>query len=510
MTASSQSDDHSCRSAALQAHAAGLSVWPPEEDGTKQPLRRLNGETWKAGQQAPLSEETLRSLYANDRRGVGVICGAVSRNLEGLDFDDLATYLAFKEAAEAVGLGDVLARIEAGYLERTPKDGRHCLYYCQEIAGNTKLAQRPGIGGEGRPGVMALIETKGEGGFLIVSPSGGSVHPSGRPYELMAGGFNSIATVTPEERRQLLDLARTFDEMPLRDADTETSAAEQSSARPGDEFNRRATWAEVLEPAGWALLYARGATDYWRRPGKDFGASATTNHRESDLLYVFSTSTVFEAGRGYSKFAAYAILFHGGDFGVAAGELRRRGYGETLPSPAAGPEAANGAALSQRDVASAVVLPLTDLGNAERLVAQFGDELRFEKASGHWHTWSGQRWERDELLRMEALAAKTARNIYHEAAEAESRSGRDELGRHAKASESRVKQRALVASAQHMRPSILSVPTPRTRAASGMPSSSPSPGAFASSVSSIPSSPAEKTEPSSVAINACSLRGAWD
>lgn len=44
----------------------------------------------------------------------------------------------------------------------------------------------------------------------------------------------------------------------------------------------------------------------------------------SDLLYVFSTSTIFEAGRAYSKFAAYAILEHGGEFRAAARALAAR------------------------------------------------------------------------------------------------------------------------------------------------------------------------------------------
>jgi putative DNA primase/helicase len=38
--------------------------------------------------------------------------------------------------------------------------------------------------------------------------------------------------------------------------------------------------------------------------------------------------------------------------------------------------------------------PLTDLGNAERLVAKHGDDLRFVPELG-WHVWDGQRWRRD-------------------------------------------------------------------------------------------------------------------
>jgi hypothetical protein len=44
-------------------------------------------------------------------------------------------------------------------------------------------------------------------------------------------------------------------------------------------------------------------------------------------LYVFSTSTEFEAERGYSKFSAYALLDHGRDFQAAAKALGQAGYG---------------------------------------------------------------------------------------------------------------------------------------------------------------------------------------
>src|SRR5207249_11853439 len=68
-----------------------------------------------------------------------------------------------------------------------------------------------------------------------------------------------------------------------------------------------------------------------RRPGKPGpGPSATTDHGGTAYLYVFSTSTVFEAERGYSKFSAYALLEHGGDVHAAAKELYAEGYGERV------------------------------------------------------------------------------------------------------------------------------------------------------------------------------------
>lgn len=54
-----------------------------------------------------------------------------------------------------------------------------------------------------------LIETRGEGGFIITAPSHGTVNPDG-DYKLKYGGLDSIPSITPEERQQLFDVAKSF------------------------------------------------------------------------------------------------------------------------------------------------------------------------------------------------------------------------------------------------------------------------------------------------------------
>lgn len=44
------------------------------------------------------------------------------------------------------------------------------------------------------------------------------------------------------------------------------------------------------------------------------------------MLYVFSTSTEFEIERGYSKFAAFALLNFNDDYEAAARDLAARGF----------------------------------------------------------------------------------------------------------------------------------------------------------------------------------------
>lgn len=319
--------------AALLASSAGLSVFPPKEDGSKKPDTRR----WvdyvhpdSEGQFVRLSDDEIRRTYANRRTGVGVFTGLPSGGVELFEFDDRATYERFLDVADEAGLGDVVHRIRAGYEETTPNEGIHWFYRCAEVAGNTKLATRPAPTPGNRHNVKTLIETRGNGGYAVTAPSSGGVHPTGRPYVQVSGGFDTIAAITPEERAALWQLARSFDEMPVREQriprQQPNQTAKESGERPGDDFNRRADWSDIL--ADWTFVFEREGTRYLRRPGKQFGISATLNHTGRDTLIVFSTSTPFEtAPTSYSKFAAYALLNHGNDYHAAASTLAAQGYG---------------------------------------------------------------------------------------------------------------------------------------------------------------------------------------
>ena len=62
---------------------AGISVVPPREDGTKAPLG-----SWRIFQERlPYLQELDEWYRADNNQGIGVVCGAVSGNLEALDFD---------------------------------------------------------------------------------------------------------------------------------------------------------------------------------------------------------------------------------------------------------------------------------------------------------------------------------------------------------------------------------------------------------------------------------------
>lgn len=383
----------------------GFSCVPVAEDGSKRP----DLLTWKTYQERLPTIEELTQWFPPHRTGIGIITGAISGNAEVLDFDQWDVYQSFCERAHLEQLGPLLDRVRAGYEERSP-NGVHLLWRCPTIDGNTKLASN---------GKKATIETRGEGGFCIVAPSHGRVHASGLSYQLLQGGPAHIVTISATEREALLVLCRTFDTSPPRPEQfpSMTSSGARNGDRPGDLYAAATTWREILEPHGWVWLYRYGEVDYWRRPGKQYGASATTNYAGSDLFYCFSSSTPFSQERGYGKFSVYALLNHGSDFQAAAYALASKGYSSSPPLPPllnSRAQETNPHPTEQGTVAPS--LPLTDAGNAERLVARHGTRLRWCAPWKKWLFWDGKQWGVDQIGSAKQLALETIRALYGEAA----------------------------------------------------------------------------------------------
>ncbi|MEJ7872120.1 MAG: phage/plasmid primase, P4 family [Rubrobacteraceae bacterium] len=91
---------------------------------------------------------------------------------------------------------------------------------------------------------------------------------------------------------------------------------------------------------------------------------------------------------------------------------------------------------------------LTDLGNASRLIAHHGEDLRYCYPWGSWLIWDGRRWSLDESGEIHRRAKRTVREIYREAADAADDETRKALGKHAKASEAENRIQAMISLAK--------------------------------------------------------------
>jgi len=353
MTAARIPADRSMGKQAQAYLSAGLCVLPAWRDQKRPTV------AWKAFQTRLPTPSEVDAWFSNGHSALCVLTGEVSDRTELIDFDnggELFERWCDKVRAAAPGL------LERLVLSKTQSNGRHAAYrHDAEVCGNLKLAQRRLNDGK----VVTLIETRGEGGLFLCAPTDG--------YELIQADLCDLPVLTEAERDVLLQAAWELNEYlpPVVDGPTVSADIGQRSVssvgqaelsaenshraacplnngivgqrsplsvgqcscppenvdRPGDVFNHRGDVRAVLEQCGWVRTKG-GDNEYWRRPGKESGTSATLKDR---VFYVFSSNAApFEPNQPYSPFAVYTLLNHGGNYEQAARSLRELGYGNHL------------------------------------------------------------------------------------------------------------------------------------------------------------------------------------
>lgn len=302
--------------AARHLTAAGLSVIPIKPDGSKAP----DLKSWKPFQSRIATENEQAKFFANGN-GIAILGGKISGNLEILDIESAAPF------------SDLLSLIREHLPElslphvQTPTGGHHLFWRCDVIASNQKLAMSHDDN--------VLIETRGEGGYVVTITSPPGCHPSGKTYELVSGRLTVIPTISADDREIILSCCRSFNQ---RIQETFQSPKPNGHGlRPGDDYNSRGDALAVLQAHGWRITFTRGETAYLRRPGKDSGVSATYGHVAPRVFYVFSSNaTPFDFGRAYDAFGIYSRLEHAGDLPAATRALGKLGYGEPAEKPKTG------------------------------------------------------------------------------------------------------------------------------------------------------------------------------
>jgi len=90
----------------------------------------------------------------------------------------------------------------------------------------------------------------------------------------------------------------------------------------------------------------------------------------------------------------------------------------------------------------------TDLGNARRLVAHHGQDLRYCHPWNSWLVWDGRRWKVDDSGEIERRAKLTVAAIYREASTSTDADTRKALAKHATSSEAENRIRAMISLAK--------------------------------------------------------------
>lgn len=406
------------KSEALRLAELGFSVVPINPRTKRTPVKDDfgGGYSWTPFQsRKPTAEEIESFIQRYPGCAIGVVCGAGSGQMEALDFD-----IPGKELFEPGQTGEPPAwkpwcrvLIDNGHEEllrsltvaQTQSGGRHVYYRCPQAGRNSKLAEADWIHPEtGAIERKALIETRGNGGLVVVPPSPG--------YKFVNGGFDTVPTLNQEQRDILVRAAKLLDETePAEDENAKRqTAALNGAGRPGDDFNTKADWDELLSSHGWTRAGKFGGQTLWRRPGKKDGWSARTGGKAGDLFYCWSTNaTGIPSEKSLSKFAFVAYADHGGNFATAAKALRARGFGGSASLSDSGQPPADPEEEEEEKLPSQ-----TDTGNARILLDLHQERLLYIPEWKKWTVHKNGVWQPDDggavyQLALDVAQARKAR-----------------------------------------------------------------------------------------------------
>ncbi len=272
---------------------AGLSVIPIKD--------KIPSVAWKEFQtrQARMGELSFNG-------SLGLVCGF--SGVEAVDIDSKNDPTLLDRLEKTFNDFDVP---RYWVVQKTPSGGLHLVYKCEKIEGNQILAKSNNQ--------KVLIETRGIGGYIAIDPTPG--------YELRAGTFEDIPTITIEERDTLLSACRSLNEyfepiVPPKYTQTTTGTP------PWDDYNNHADVPALLQTHGWTYLRTVGENQHFCRPDKNPKGTSGTWSEGKRLFHCFTSSTMFEPSKAYSPTAVFAYLECKKDFSEANKRLMADGFGE--------------------------------------------------------------------------------------------------------------------------------------------------------------------------------------
>lgn len=380
---------------------AGFSVLPIRED------KRPALTTWEDLQREAMTPQELEDVFSGRTirekiktfttpAGVGIITGAVSKNLEVVDVDTKhdTTGTLWDDLRELLEnhLPDLFPSLT---IARTRSGGYHIYYRIQgqQPEKNLKLANN-----EARE---VIIETRGEGGYVVAYPSPG--------YSFIQGDPSTTPEITPEERALILSITRSFNQLQEekpRPRATPTAIFSSSENSPFEDYNHRGDVVGLLEGHGWKVVRERGDKVDMLRPGQTDSKTSGNFHTGKRLFYNFSTSSPWLDVGAHSPAKIYTLLECNGDYKEAYRSLLAQGYGEPYRGP--GPV--------QMKTQAVKVTRVNQVNGEEEVISQPGEILQTENiqaVTGDYIVISSPAGDATaEILQAITLVENTGKRVY--------------------------------------------------------------------------------------------------
>jgi len=281
-------------------------------------------ETWGQYVYNPIPVAKAQDLF-EDADGIALVMGG-KKKLTTIDIDskyDLTGTL-FDRLKKEIG-SPLLSKL---CCHSTRNNGYHLIFSCEKVDGNQKLAMRPctkeeklstlqeglnkgldidvALSSSLADACRVLIETRGEGGYIVIPPSDGYKHIYGKIQEISKTEYDTI-----------MEACRSFNLYTPAVKNYQLSRAlrnpKPDKANSFKNFNENCDVLKLLSSFGWEEVGTNSDGFVMiKRPNASSKHSAYYNPSDR-AFWVFSTSTGFELHKRYSAVDILLMLKYGND-----------------------------------------------------------------------------------------------------------------------------------------------------------------------------------------------------
>lgn len=287
---------------------SGFSVIPIGED--KKPIG-----VWKEYQ---TKQRTVKEVSESNFNRCGIVTGY--QDLEVIDVD-LKVFSTTREKNEFWDelislLNESIFNFDDKFvIYKTKNAGYHILYKSKRVQGNQDIAKLKGH-------KECVIETRGTGGMVVVYPDKKHSEKS----------YFDIEYISDEDRENLMRVCRSFNyeepEKEIKHIEKKKYQNDSQSKTPWEDFNEQTSVWDVVSDE-FTVVKDTPKRIFIKRHGATSAHSGYI-YKDDNLMYLFSTGTIYPHEKQISPSTAYAYKYHNGDFSASAKDLYDQGFGERI------------------------------------------------------------------------------------------------------------------------------------------------------------------------------------
>lgn len=278
---------------------------------------KIPNHKWKEQQTKRLSpEEFKRHLENPTTDNVGIVTGF--EDLEVIDVD-LKVFSTTSEKNNFWNeylsiLKDAIFDFDKKFvIYKTKNAGYHILYKTKRVGGNQKIAKL-------KDHKEAVIETRGLGGYVFM-------YPESKVSDL---SYFEVQYISDADWNTIMKISQSYNYIEPK-VDTEPKIKkiyDGGGLTPWEDFNNQTSiWSVISDD--FTVVRDFADKTFIKRIGS-LNYHSGIIYKSENLLWLFSTGTIYPHEKQISPYVAFTYKYHNGDFSASAKDLYNQGFGDRI------------------------------------------------------------------------------------------------------------------------------------------------------------------------------------